>query len=169
MAWTAASSTSGGPSVSGKPCPRLTLPVEVASADISAKMVVPKPCSLAVRNGALELGTPPAYDGVPVEVTRGGAARSGDHERAAHAAVDLADDLVGARCGDGEGALAPAAVDLDVELAALVRERVRRRVAVDDRHVAPALRPSGTWYLKSWMVIPSVPGAWVPPAAVVTA
>jgi len=60
MACTAASSTSGGPSVSGKPWPRLTLSVASASADISAKIVVPKPCSLAVRNGTLELGTPPA-------------------------------------------------------------------------------------------------------------
>ena len=57
IAATAASSTSGGPSVSGKPWPRLTLPVAVASADISAKIVVPKPCSLAVRYGRRALGT----------------------------------------------------------------------------------------------------------------
>src|SRR5688572_15907325 len=37
----AAASISGGPSVSGKPCPRLTEPVRAASADISEKMVVP--------------------------------------------------------------------------------------------------------------------------------
>jgi len=48
---TAASSMARGPSVSGKPCPRLIEPVAVASADISAKIVVPKPCSLAFRNG----------------------------------------------------------------------------------------------------------------------
>src|SRR5687768_6744636 len=38
---TAAASISGGPSVSGKPCPRLTAPVRTARADISAKIVVP--------------------------------------------------------------------------------------------------------------------------------
>src|SRR5437763_2022250 len=37
----AASSIDRGPSVSGKPCPRLTEPVRTASADISAKIVVP--------------------------------------------------------------------------------------------------------------------------------
>src|SRR3954465_12030258 len=47
----AASSTSLGPSVSGNPWPRLTLSVDMASALISAKMVVPNPCSLAVRYG----------------------------------------------------------------------------------------------------------------------
>ena len=47
----AASSTSRGPSVSGKPWPRLTLLVATASCDISAKIVVPKPWSLAVRWG----------------------------------------------------------------------------------------------------------------------
>src|SRR5215217_7573169 len=49
IASTAASSTSGGPSVSGKPWPRLIEPVCTASADISAKIVVPKPASLEVR------------------------------------------------------------------------------------------------------------------------
>src|SRR5215813_1103179 len=44
MAATAACSTSAGPSVSGNPWPRLTLPVATASADISAKIVVPNPC-----------------------------------------------------------------------------------------------------------------------------
>src|SRR5215213_8571873 len=51
MAATAASSTSWGPSVSGKPCPRFTAPVAAASADISAKMVVPKPSSLRLSGG----------------------------------------------------------------------------------------------------------------------
>jgi hypothetical protein len=45
MAVTAASATSIGPSVSGKPWPRLTEPVSRASADISAKTVVPSPSS----------------------------------------------------------------------------------------------------------------------------
>src|SRR5919112_1468479 len=36
---TAASTTAGGPSWSGKPCPRLRLPVRTASADISEKIV----------------------------------------------------------------------------------------------------------------------------------
>ena len=45
MAATAASITSGGPSSSGKPWPRLMEPVATASADISAKIVVPKPWS----------------------------------------------------------------------------------------------------------------------------
>src|SRR6478735_135101 len=51
MAATAASSTSGGPSVSGKPWPRLIDPVATASADISAKIVVPKPRIRSTRNG----------------------------------------------------------------------------------------------------------------------
>ena len=51
MAATAASSTSGGPSASGKPWPRLIEPVATASADISAKIVVPKPCSRETRYG----------------------------------------------------------------------------------------------------------------------
>ena len=51
MAATAASSTSGGPSVSGKPWPRLIEPVATASADISAKIVVPKPWSRDTRYG----------------------------------------------------------------------------------------------------------------------
>ncbi len=42
MAAFAASSISRGPSVSGKPWPRFTAPCSVASAVISAKMVVPK-------------------------------------------------------------------------------------------------------------------------------
>ena len=49
IASTAASSTSAGPSVSGKPCPRLIAPVDVARADIWAKIVVPNPASLDVR------------------------------------------------------------------------------------------------------------------------
>src|SRR5262245_29870210 len=47
----AASITSGGPSVSGKPWPRLIDPVATASADISAKIVVPKPRIRSTRNG----------------------------------------------------------------------------------------------------------------------
>jgi len=43
----AASSITRGPSVSGKPCPRLIAPVLSASSLISAKIVVPKPCILA--------------------------------------------------------------------------------------------------------------------------
>jgi hypothetical protein len=42
MAAIAASITSGGPSVSGNPWPRLIDPVATARADISAKIVVPK-------------------------------------------------------------------------------------------------------------------------------
>ena len=45
----AASSTSAGPGRSGKPWPRLIEPVATARALISAKIVVPKPCS---RGGA---------------------------------------------------------------------------------------------------------------------
>lgn len=40
MASWAACSIFGGPSSSGKPCPRLTAPIRVASADISANTVV---------------------------------------------------------------------------------------------------------------------------------
>ena len=43
MAAMAASATSIGPSSSGNPCPRLMAPVATASADISAKIVVPSP------------------------------------------------------------------------------------------------------------------------------
>ena len=48
----AAASISGGPSVSGKPWPRLTEPVRTASADISAKIVVPNGRMRATRGSA---------------------------------------------------------------------------------------------------------------------
>ncbi len=51
MAAMAASATSAGPSVSGNPWPRLMAPVSTASADISAKIVVPNPWSRAARYG----------------------------------------------------------------------------------------------------------------------
>src|SRR5262245_61097148 len=51
MAATAASRISSGPSVSGKPCPRLMAPVATASADISAKIVEPKPRARDARCG----------------------------------------------------------------------------------------------------------------------
>jgi len=51
IARAAAAAISGGPSLSGKPCPRLTDPVVVASADISAKIVVPIPASRAFSSG----------------------------------------------------------------------------------------------------------------------
>ena len=47
--------TSAGPSVSGKPWPRLIDPVRTASADISAKIVVPKPWRREFRNGIRSL------------------------------------------------------------------------------------------------------------------
>src|SRR5215217_3029795 len=56
MAATAASSTSAGPSVSGKPCPRLMAPVAIASEVISPKIVVPKPSSLAVSGDRARAG-----------------------------------------------------------------------------------------------------------------
>ena len=40
-----------GPSVSGKPWPRLIDPVATARADISAKMVVPRPARRRLRRG----------------------------------------------------------------------------------------------------------------------
>src|SRR3954454_11059835 len=52
IACTAASSTSRGPSSSGKPCPRLIDPVRSASADISVKMLVPKPASRSAGTGS---------------------------------------------------------------------------------------------------------------------
>ena len=55
IAATAASATTAGPSVSGKPCPRLIEPVATASADISAKIVVPKPCRREERYGCRSL------------------------------------------------------------------------------------------------------------------
>ena len=51
IAATAASSTSVGPSVSGKPCPRLIAPVSAASIDISAKIDRRWPCIRATRCG----------------------------------------------------------------------------------------------------------------------
>ena len=57
MAAAAAAAISGGPSVSGKPWPRLTDPVVRASADISAKIVVPMPVSRRFSNGR---STPPS-------------------------------------------------------------------------------------------------------------
>ncbi len=56
IASAAARAISGGPSVSGKPWPRLTDPVATASADISAKIVVPSPASRLFSNGRF---TPP--------------------------------------------------------------------------------------------------------------
>ena len=46
----AACLTASGPSVSGKPWPRLTEPVAIANADISAKIVVPSPCRREFKN-----------------------------------------------------------------------------------------------------------------------
>src|ERR1700729_4172054 len=51
IAAAAAAAISAGPSVSGKPWPRLTDPVVRASADISAKIVVPMPVSRRFSNG----------------------------------------------------------------------------------------------------------------------
>ena len=48
---TARAMTSGGPSTSGKPCPRLTDCVRTASADICVKIVGAMPCN-RVDNGA---------------------------------------------------------------------------------------------------------------------
>src|SRR6185503_11739666 len=53
MASTAASSTEAGPSVSGKPWPRLIEPVATARADISPKMVEPKPRMRSTTWGAI--------------------------------------------------------------------------------------------------------------------
>ncbi len=50
------SRTSSGPSVSGNPCPRLIEPVAVASADISAKIVVPNGASFGVRGSDRVIG-----------------------------------------------------------------------------------------------------------------
>src|ERR1700761_6759122 len=47
----AAWATAGGPSTSGKPWPRLTEPVRTASADISAKIVVPMPVRRWLSSG----------------------------------------------------------------------------------------------------------------------
>src|SRR5690242_15075830 len=76
IASTAASSTAAGPSVSGKPCPRLIEPVCTASADISAKIVVPKPASFDVNADRVSGSavTPEAY----VLDSSGGDLRSDD-------------------------------------------------------------------------------------------
>ncbi len=54
-AWAAARTMSAGPSVSGKPWPRLMAPCCAARADITVKIVVPVPCSsvFSVFNGAI--------------------------------------------------------------------------------------------------------------------
>src|SRR5688500_13448454 len=57
MASMAASDTSTGPSSSGKPCPRLMAPVAAASADISAKIVVPSPASRDDSTGRLTISS----------------------------------------------------------------------------------------------------------------
>lgn len=59
MARMAASAISAGPSVSGKPWPRLMEPVLRASADISAKIVVPKPARLRFRYGLASMACAP--------------------------------------------------------------------------------------------------------------
>ena len=61
----AASSISGGPSVSGKPWPRLIAPVLAASADISAKIVVPNSRIRATRGVVMSarLAAPGTADG----------------------------------------------------------------------------------------------------------
>src|SRR5215471_1516454 len=51
IASAAAMAISAGPSVSGKPWPRLTEPVATASSDISAKIVVPNPASARLSSG----------------------------------------------------------------------------------------------------------------------
>ncbi len=58
---TASAITSGGPSTSGKPWPRLSAPVRTASADISLKMVGGMPCSreAITREGSMEASLPP--------------------------------------------------------------------------------------------------------------
>src|SRR5271156_5632897 len=53
IASAAARAISGGPSRSGKPWPRLIDPVATARADISAKIVVPRPSRRRLRNGLL--------------------------------------------------------------------------------------------------------------------
>jgi hypothetical protein len=59
MAAAAASITSAGPSSSGKPCPRLIAPVRSASADISVKIVVPKPARREAITGDRLCGRDP--------------------------------------------------------------------------------------------------------------
>jgi len=56
IAAAAAWAISAGPSVSGNPWPRLTDPVATASADISAKIVVPIPAIRLFSSGRF---TPP--------------------------------------------------------------------------------------------------------------
>src|ERR1700761_5793865 len=57
MASTAISLSSPGPSVSGKPWPRLTDPVATASSDMVAKIVVVKGCSRRVRRACSATAT----------------------------------------------------------------------------------------------------------------
>ena len=51
IASAAARATLAGPSRSGKPWPRLIEPVATARADISAKIVVPRPCRRRLSKG----------------------------------------------------------------------------------------------------------------------
>ena len=57
----AASSISRGPSVSGKPWPRLIAPVRAARADISAKIVVPKGCMREISGELMATNLPSRY------------------------------------------------------------------------------------------------------------
>src|SRR5438132_12806104 len=95
MAATAASATSAGPSVSGKPCPRLMDPVRAARTDISLKMVVVKGwrwAPMALRMGLESTGAGSAQQtgvllGHPsVQKER----RSGLRQLAPHGAVGVA-------------------------------------------------------------------------------
>src|SRR5687768_8303189 len=55
---TASAITSGGPSTSGNPWPRLSDPVRTASADISLKMVGGMPCSRVASRVAMRTSLP---------------------------------------------------------------------------------------------------------------
>src|SRR3954464_661323 len=75
IASTAASSISAGPSVSGKPWPRLTEPVRTASADISAKIVVPNG-RIRATSGSRPDADPAAGPGAGPDAAAGAGAAS---------------------------------------------------------------------------------------------
>ena len=106
MASTAASSTSGGPSVSGNPWPRLMAPVATASADISAKIVVPNPWRRLVRYGTRSAMTRPSVEAArSPRVSDRGRAGAG---RRAELVAPYPDDHVIRRADRGRRRAAPA-------------------------------------------------------------
>src|SRR5215207_6031182 len=90
----AACFTASGPSASGKPWPRLIEPLATASADISAKIVVPNSCRRRFRYGFTT--TPIVRTRIAARGRRAGERdQRGDREQDREAERDDVADLVG--------------------------------------------------------------------------